>query len=258
MKKYPGCKRVLFFVDKDIDDVLGAGPRVSPRLFISDGYSIENYFANKDVVDQFFANFVKLKNVECNLSLIGQQFEDHVSQFYRLLLPVMAWILAARRAGVRPVLNDVKMSELFNINDAGVSRRKGRDAIAYLRRVTQLQSDPTSWREIRLAARELSRLQPEKFSRGKFVGWALVTTLGRSLESLNIVAREGGGAFSCSVQLQESNFVQILAPVLACPDSLREFLAFHLSEEVHGNEETAQGGPFKLVLVRLASLFRRD
>lgn len=43
VKKYPKCERVLFFLDKDVDDIVGAPWPADPRIFVTECYSIENY-----------------------------------------------------------------------------------------------------------------------------------------------------------------------------------------------------------------------
>src|SRR5690349_18681648 len=40
--RIPDIRNVLFFVDKDVDDILGIPWTTDPRIFVTDVYSIEN------------------------------------------------------------------------------------------------------------------------------------------------------------------------------------------------------------------------
>src|SRR5205823_5790279 len=40
--RFPECRRVVFFVDKDLDDITGEPWPVDPRIYVTDVYSIEN------------------------------------------------------------------------------------------------------------------------------------------------------------------------------------------------------------------------
>jgi hypothetical protein len=225
----PDCVRVLFFVDKDLDDVIGQVWPTDPRIFVTEFYSIENYLVCSALVERFFTDFVKINRVDFELTRVVGLFDEQLRIFHRLLLSTMAWIVVMRRAGSRVILADVRMEALFEFGDQGVKRKKHRQAIAYLSRVTQTASQPGVWREVRRACRELRRLSPKRYIRGKFETWWVLKFIRKITDDLAKVAAESGGSIAVRVQVQESNLVQLFAGAVPCPPALSKFLKFHLA-----------------------------
>jgi hypothetical protein len=226
--RLPGCTRVLFFVDKDLDDIIGQTWPTDPRIFVTEFYSIENYLVCSGLVERFFADFVTVSRIEVDLSRIIAVFDDQLRIFHGLLLSTMAWIVVMRRAGHRVMLNDISLDALCEFNDEGAKRRKGRAVVAYLSRVTQTPSPTGVWRDVRRACRELRRLPPKRYIRGKFEVWWVLKFIRRVAADLSRVAAESGGSVSVHAQLQESSFVQLLAGAVPTPAALNTFLLFHL------------------------------
>jgi len=253
LSSYPNCERVLFFVDKDIDDILGKQHPASPRVFVTECYSIENYVVSPEAVARYFSDYVKVNRVEFDIEEISRQFGRQLAAFYQLILPIMAWILVMRRRGERVQLQDVKLSELFEISDHEVVRKRKRAALSYLERVTGTQSPPRIWALVRNASRELLRLQPDRYVRGKFVGWLLILSCRKFSEELTTIAREVRGSVSQPVQLNEANFIQLLCSGTTAPAPLETFLRFHLGRGVKtpSTAETTHGTGPRSFLSRL-------
>jgi hypothetical protein len=253
MSRYPACSRVFFFVDKDVDDILGQQLPSNPRIFTTDCYSIENYLVSGANLTRYFSDFTKIRRVELDLRAIEKEFEDELKKFYALVLPIMAWIILMRRTGNRVVLTDVNMDELFQVRNGTIARKSKRRAIHYLHRVTQLQGPLASWRSIRLVCSELKKLEPKQYVRGKFAAWCFVRFAIKFAEDIQTVVKEGNGSMSQFAQLNEGNFVQLLAPRVPTPPLLDEFLGFHLPRSIEAEIDTAPSR-FKKVLRKLAGL----
>jgi hypothetical protein len=228
IERFSQCRRVVFFVDKDIDDITGESWPIDPRIYVTDVYSIENYLVRKEVVNRYLLDFVKLKKIEIDFDPMLAQFDNQLKTFYKAMLPIMGWIIASRRAGKRPVLGSININELLALSDLGVMRRKQSRRFQYLTKVTGVISLPQSWRQIRRTCRELQRLSPKRYVRGKFEAWFLLEFLKRLMTELSLLARDSGGSISVSAQVYEANFTQLLVRGLPVPQSLEAFLNFHL------------------------------
>lgn len=259
LARYPDCKRVLFFVDKDLDDIIGEYRPTDPRVFTTDCYSIENYLVCRETIQRYFEDFVKIRRIEINVDAVLNDFDQHLSAFHRILLPVMAWIVVLRRRGSRPNLTDVRLDALFKVSDAGISKLSRRSRLAYLMRVAQVEPCGSVWRQVRATCRELQRKPPKTYVRGKFEAWWFVEFARRVSEGLQRVVTEAGGSVSISMQLNDATFVQLLTTGGKAPPGLDAFLRFHLGRNSSASAPPAPGTgrAGRGALNRLAALLKR-
>jgi hypothetical protein len=233
--RYPSCRRVLFFVDKDVDDIIGKVWPADPRIFVTDWYSIENYLVQKEVLERYFADYVKIRRVEVTPELAGQEFDQQLRVFHRIAMPLMAWIIVMRRAGHRVVLTDIDMGEVCKLSGSGTVRRRRNGLLSYLHRVSQTPESKNIWRSVRRTCRELRQIEPKRYVRGKFEGWWFVEFVKHYIEQLVEVAKEAGGSVSISVPLNKNNYVHVLAGTIPAPNALGAFLQFHLQSDLEKN-----------------------
>ena len=169
--RHPACTRALFFVDKDVDDLIGRQWPTDPRIFITDVYSIENYVICRESMARYFKDFVKIRRVEIDVERVLAEFENNLNLFHRLILPLMAWIVVMRRAGSRVVLTNVDLGALFAVSDRGTIRQPKRRMIDYLCRVTNTTPSGQVWRQVKRVCSELKSLPAKAYIRGKFEAW---------------------------------------------------------------------------------------
>lgn len=227
VKRYATCERVLFFLDKDVDDIVSAPWPADPRIFVTECYSIENYVVSRESATRYFKDFVKIRRVDVDLDAVLAHFDEELRNFHRLMLPIMAWIVIMKRAGCKVNLHDVKPSELLDVTDNGTRRKPRRCAIAYLIKVTQTTPGVATWRLLRSTGRELMRLPPKSYTRGKFEAWWFVAFSQCILDGLMHVVGEANGSIKIRSQLTASTFIQLLSGGIATPARLDAFLAFH-------------------------------
>ncbi len=209
--RFPRCRGVLFFVDKDVDDILGALWPTDPRIFVTEWYSIENYLVEKNALLRYFGDYVKVRRVDITLDAIAEDFERQRELFYRITAPIMAWIIVVRRAGNRLLLADVDMSRFCTLSNDGTSRKRRKGTLVYLHHVTQMAALNSVWRSVRRTQSDLRHLTPKRYIRGKFEGWWFVQFINRTVDQLVKVAGESGGSVSVSVSLNVNNYVQLMA-----------------------------------------------
>lgn len=256
IKRYPRCERVLFFLDKDVDDIVGAPWPSDPRIFTTECYSIENYIVSRDSLSRYFKDYMKIRRVDVDLEAVLVHFDDGLKTFHRLMLPVMAWIVVAKRSGARVNLHDVNLGELFQVSDEGTSRRPHCRAIAYLSRVCQTQAAVAFWKLLRRTVAELSRLPTKSYVRGKFEAWWFIEFGQRILEGVIRVVQEGGGSVRVTAPLHSGTFIQLLASGIPTPPPLDKFLSFHTQRQANAAADPSKEASG--MLQRIASLFRRE
>ena len=165
--KLPHSRQILFFVDKDIDDILGQPWPTDPRIFVTDVYSIENYLVSRDAVSRFIDNFIQFRNVAFQRDAVLDQFDQQLSKFHRLVTPLMAWIIYSRRQGQKPNLSNISLSELFALSEECSIKVRPGERAEYLTRVTAVTFPLRVSSRMLQIVNELKRLPPKRFIRGK-------------------------------------------------------------------------------------------
>lgn len=223
-KRYLANPRVLFFVDKDHDELVGAPGRETERtLFVTSGYSVENYLVSADVIRLIMIDFWGLDSASRVILAVCDAFEQSLEQFRSGVRVWMAWALSARRRGARPCLENLKLKKLFAFESASsVKWLWPEDAAALLEMFAHDCGVELglSNAEVASADRELAALEPMKWMRGKSELLFLVRFVDHILGS----AKEAEIAPKQRTSLTLDNAVEVLAPRVSCPEDLREFL----------------------------------
>jgi hypothetical protein len=256
IRRYPKCERVLFFLDKDVDDIVGVQWPSDPRIFTTEFYSVENYIISRNSLSRYFKDFVKIRRVDVDLDDVLVHFDAGLKSFHRLMLPVMAWIVITKRAGSRVHLHDVDPGQLFRVTDDGTVRKRNRCAISYLARVTQANGGVSVWKVLRRTCAELERLPAKAYVRGKFEAWWFIEFSRLIMEGLTRVVQEANGSIRVHAQLNATTFIQLLAAGIETPARLNAFLTFHANRR-RGNAPAASSPEARGMLQRIASIFKK-
>ena len=231
VERVPDVKLTLFFVDKDLDDILGEPWPTDPRIFVTDVYSVENYYVTEFVLLRMVRDCVKLTGCAFDESAFAVEFRIAHARFQQLMVPVMAWILVARRLGLRPNLGNLSSEMFCDLSAEGaVVRRHGR-RVDELERHTGVKLGSGSFRRLRDALRELSRSEPKRVIRGKLELWFLVSFFGRLIEDLRALATEVGGSAKVRRQFTLASIVGEVPHHVDAPKQLDLFLHAHLAQE---------------------------
>ncbi len=230
VERHPGIRSALFFVDKDIDDILGVAWPTDPRIFVTDVYSVENYLSDRIVLQRFYRNAVKLTGVNFVEDPIFEHYEAERQRFRRALIPVMAWAVVHRQANVRPNLNNVHLAEMCEVDGDCAIRTKRGQRVSHLNKVTGVTAR-SRFRQVVSVTRALRRIAPERIIRGKFEVWFVVEFWKHLTTQLEKVAREAKGKVVIRPALERSSLVAVLTPYADVPPSLERFLNAHLTAE---------------------------
>src|SRR5271156_5034908 len=103
-------KRICFFVDRDLSAILPEKIKTDTNIYVTSGYSIENYVVKKDVFKRILTELFEFSRADhSELDRLEVLFEVELEKFCRHLIPIMAWIVWWKRNGKRPSLNDIVM-----------------------------------------------------------------------------------------------------------------------------------------------------
>lgn len=229
--RYPNNPRVLFFVDKDHDDLLGApvGAVTDGTLFVTQGYAIENYLVSEETVRVVLMDLWGLDSSNPAVPVACSQFLAAINQFYVSVQPWMAWLLAARRRGLRPSADNLSLRKVCSITGLMTvsfnwpTDSAQRDNLFLI--TCGLTTGPTAV-EVETVERELAQIPPKKWVRGK----AELAFLVLFLECLTSEAKLSAHCPRQRTTIGAANAVEVLAARLPCPPDLDIFLEGHLNE----------------------------
>jgi hypothetical protein len=162
-------------------------------------------------------------------AVILDQFDIQLQRFQRLMLPVMAWILAMKRAQVNLNLANIGMHNLCILTNEGkASAPRGR--LRALLKGTGASDNGKGFKDVRSAAKELRRIPTKRILRGKFEAWFFVEFWKRIVARLTTIAEECDGKANIRVRLEHGNFVPTLALHSPIPPSLDLFFQAHFPD----------------------------
>ena len=216
----------LFFVDKDLDDLIPVNRIVDPAIHVTDTYSIENYLSHVFVIERAIAEIYKLGSGHSACLALCSAYNTEYNTCAEFLTHVMAWILFHRRQGNRPNLNNIKLNEMCEVSS---------DFIFSARPFSSLISDLDKWTQVSTPAsyinnshqhllKELSTYKKESILRGKFVLWFVVLFL----KAVKSKISDHEPSRTISVDISAKTALDLLGPRCQIPVSLSAYLDVRL------------------------------
>lgn len=237
--RFSKCRGTLFFVDKDLDDILGRPWPTDPRIFVTDVYSVENYVVSPSALAILLNEFVSFRGVHFDIEVLLRQFEKELLRFHKLLTPLMALITWSRRLGLRPNLENLRLGQLFDFSAEGRVRVSRLDRLEYVCRTAGITVPGSAKERISETTEELKRLPPKRFVRGRFEIWFFVEFFKRLIAQLERSALEVTGKVRLRSPIEHGNILPILAGRIEIPEILDRFLSVHLSP-IEGDRPASQ------------------
>lgn len=230
----PPPKNILFFVDKDLSEIMGETWPIDERIYVTDVYSIENHFVSRAALDRLCADFIKLRGFEFDFAPVSEHFDEQLGRFHSAALTVMAWIACTRMSGLTPNINNIDMAQLFYMSqDCIIGARTGR--AAYLARSTGVTPLVPFWSALLKQRRIMAATPPKQVIRGKFEIWFIVTFVRAIFDKLRVISEEVGGSASLKVNLNAHNIIEMLVGKIPTPISLQRFLNRHYPSQMELN-----------------------
>lgn len=220
--------RVCFFVDRDLSDLIPEALPQDNNIYVTSGYSIENDVVDKTTCHRTLTELCGFANANHgDLEAVCELFERELESFLQSMVPIMAWILLWRRAGMRPNLNNIQLRDIFALENGRLRSKptpKGKaNVTVYLHEKCNVVYTPGG--EIASMLAEFSRKKIYRnFTRGKYVLWFLV-------EFCNAAHRDATALFNgmskppkMQVNLSCFNGIAVIGARARIPASLRTFI----------------------------------
>ncbi len=178
---------LLFFVDKDLDDIIPIDRPPFSEVHVTELYSIENYLIDLSLFSQACSELFKLNSGSEQIKLIENKFVCADDDFCRWIISIMAWVLCCKRLCIRANLNDINLSDMCEINDdmTFVPLKLNNDIFEYLSEKTGANVSIFNC-YINSAINELSSHPVKSYVRGKFHIWLLIECIDKAKKALEL------------------------------------------------------------------------
>lgn len=214
--------RALFFVDKDIDAICGAPHSSCQYLFVTDTYSIENYFVTAEVLTVIWTEYWHLLLNDPRLELILRRFSKAYETFCNAMVDVMSIVVAIRRSGGKVVLADLRCDDLIEVDCECDCSVKATFSSEVSKR-SDLSRGSICSEVLDDAVRVLRSTAPKQWLRGKYELWLFVRFL-RVIHDEVSFSEHGKVKQLSHVQLTERGIVKALSMRIDEPSCLGRFL----------------------------------
>jgi hypothetical protein len=114
----------LFFVDRDYDDLFGTQVPLHDEIFLTEGYSVENYVVTAESVRLLLSDFAGFTERDPEHSEILRNFEIWCNRRGEALALFIAWALALRDSGTNPVFANVRIGNVLAVSANGAVQKK--------------------------------------------------------------------------------------------------------------------------------------
>ena len=126
-------RRICFFVDRDLSELIPEKYPVAPNIYSTPCYSIENIVASRGVCRRVLTEALGFATApKKEIDNVCDHFERELENFYVQLVPVMAWILNWRRSKQPASLSNIQMNHVIRIDKGSVlaiSNPKGKASL---------------------------------------------------------------------------------------------------------------------------------
>lgn len=235
-------KRICFFVDRDLSELLGGETHAGDNLYVTDNYSIESEVVCGRTFERVLEEILGVTNLQlAQKAAILNIFETSLDIFRDVMCPVMAQIVLWRRAGADVALNNIEPKEFFAFTNCRIGT-KPEFALPYDRVVhaaAAVNLPPAPPLQIASAEAEFrSRRGLEKFTRGKYLLWFFVRLAKEIHQAAPMFCAHHKVPPKARVELGTANVMAVVAPRARCPPSLKAFLERNFSEYITAREPT--------------------
>lgn len=224
-RRYPPNPRAMFFVDRDHDEMCGQIQAQADYLFVTTGYSIESELCSIDVVRRYCVESLGLDTDDYAVTQAVARFNPSHQSFVIASLDVMAWIVAARRQGGRPNLQNLDSKKVFYFDSDTLTVSliaSQSNVFCYLCKVTGANGPHSTIdiTEVDKVKHELQLHDPCIWLRGKQLLWFLTMFL----LSIETAMKAAGLSVKSKTNLHLDNAVELLAGKVKSPRGLVAFL----------------------------------
>ncbi|NER36805.1 MAG: DUF4435 domain-containing protein [Oscillatoria sp. SIO1A7] len=227
-------KRICFFVDRDLQDFLKNPPKPQDNLYITDGYSIENYILQDAVLLWVLRDFHKIDLLKEQQEIIKRIIRKNEDSFFEAMMPLMAQILLWMRRGDKPTIsNFLETSSNFSqfigsFDEANFSpkdRKKLLEKAAEIMKPNKEKLCVCEDSEIAEAENEIrSRKNCRHLIHGKHALWFFVKQCEAISQAIPTLLGRSNYKYTKKPNYNRNDALIIFAPQARAPESLKDFV----------------------------------
>ena len=226
-KKINNKNRALFFIDKDLSDILkNKNPR-SKNFFITDYYSIENYLITPKMFKIIWTDIFQLYDSDSRLDEYIKIFKNSYKDFVNLMKPIMGWITHHKKDGKDVSLRNVKLDKMLSFR-ADFKIEQKTNAFIYLAKETKIANGLPNQSELDKMINTLEKFKPKYYIRGKFELWFFVKFVNYVLD---VVKKKNGvlKRAKAGMHITVNSAIMCLSGKIPYPKTFTNFLKYNLS-----------------------------
>ncbi|MBV6340427.1 DUF4435 domain-containing protein [Candidatus Magnetobacterium casense] len=244
--RYPK-HQIAFFIDRDLSDFLRESLPDDVNVYITDNYSIENDFVDRETCSRVMTEVCSLYSFEKNLledllDTILDLFDEQLLAFQDSMVTVMAWCIYWMRKGEKVYLDNINMGDMFAVREGRVQmlpfpNERFSTIEEYIHNKAKISYVPgvditNIEKEFKEQGRHL------KFVRGKYVLWFFVEFILSVYTNISKFSKKFTRPPKMHVNLNETNAIILVAPRSRIPESLRSFIEQTYITYIHGRMGT--------------------
>lgn len=215
--------RAQFFVDKDLDDILGRQALRAINLFETRTYSFENYLVCSKSLEIVWVDAFGLQLQNSIFPLVEQKFVAAYKSFVDTIRPLMAWAIECRKNKSKINLNAIDHRHFkklcFIDDDLNLSLPPNcREIFLKLTGTENVNIDAHSLQETET---KLASLCPDTYLRGKYALY-FFTSFCNSL--INFLSQHSIDLSKKRNQINPELLLQYLSTRISLPAELQNFL----------------------------------
>lgn len=233
--------RVLFFTDKDLDDIIGVTNVKDENIFETKYYSIENYLVTAEVYGRFLREICYIMEDQV-IDDLKKEFIKQLDFFTEKMTSISAWVVYCRKNKLPVNLSDIDISKIFSIsNDFKIKRNLSggyKTPFEYICSTTKTRH--YNFTEIKKISKDLQNIKPaKKFLRGKYELWFLyafckntiditIPFLNKEIKKHNTSNEVKKTKCKVTIPIKPENIIQITAPRVRLSADIANFLKENL------------------------------
>ncbi len=224
--------RILFFVDKDYDDLLGKNAFEAFNIFVTKFYSVENYIVSESMLQVVMEDLFNFNNTHFDFEIIQNKFLTELDKFYELILPITAWIIYLKKSEKRINLKDIKLTNFLKFGEDISLDYVDTELSIILEKISLslgVEPEPNAITYCKDIIIELQQHDPKQITRGKFELWFFVSFIKLLAASLKREVLADHQNLKTHLDIGVGNALHILGPRAVIPEELKEFLKSNLS-----------------------------
>lgn len=221
-------KRICFFVDRDLSDVVSRRETIDSNIYVTDQYSIENSIVTPETCRRVLSEVCGFDLASHGeLEAVCKRFAVERDRFVAALAPLTAAIICWRRQGDKANLQNIQMQKMFDVVNGYVSVRAdvvaggGVAAVAAAQCGVACPSDQLL-HETEQEIRSLNLL--DAATRGKFLMWFLVAFCKSVVDAGQQLCPSLTKPPAPVVPLGSTNSIAVIGPRARIPGSLAAFV----------------------------------